>query len=240
VSRLIALYPARWRDRYEDEFLALLAERPPRSVGERLDIVRGAIDARVHPQLPGTVRVRDRAGYAVLLGFVAFWAGIGIAANGPIHYDTYGSYRDGAAGLPFLVLAMVLLSVGLYRIIVRLPLTARGSPLAGTIAIITGPCWGFMPWFMPAGLAFVVGTFGLIAGARQARVLPIWSAGLAALSLVVPATLFAAMLFLPWYALRTSGIEGVVIIAPLSLLWPAIGGALVRGFAPSADAPNPA
>jgi hypothetical protein len=29
MSRLICLYPADWRARYEDEFLALLAERPP-------------------------------------------------------------------------------------------------------------------------------------------------------------------------------------------------------------------
>jgi hypothetical protein len=240
MSRLIALYPATWRARYEDEFLALLAERPPRTIGERLDIVRGAIDARLHPQLGGVERVRDRLGFAVLLGFVAFWTGIGLAANGPVQYDEFGSYRDGAAGLPFLVLAMALLSLGLYRVVVHLPLTSSWTALAGTIAIVTGPCWGFMPWFMPAGLAFVVGTFGLIAGARQARVLPFWSAALATVSLVVPAALFAAMLVLPWYALRTSGFEAVVIIAPLSLLWPAIGGALLRGFAPSTDTPTAA
>jgi hypothetical protein len=238
MSRLIALYPAVWRARYEDEFLALLAERPPESVGERLDIVRGAIDARLHPQLPGVERVRDRTGYAVLLGFVAFWTGIGIAANGPVQYDDFGSYRDGSAGLPFLVLAMVLLSAGLYRVIVHLPLGSSRTALAGTIAIITGPCWGFVPWFVPAGLAFVVGTFILIAGARGARVLPTWSAALAGLALVVPAALFAAMLILPWYALRTSGIEGVFVIAPLSLLWLAIGGALLRGFASSTDSPT--
>lgn len=237
MSRLIALYPAPWRARYEDEFLALLAERPPESVGERLDIVRGAIDARLHPQLPGVERVRDRTGYAVLLGFVAFWAGIGIAANGPVHYDEYGSYRDGVAGLPFLFLAMVLLSVGFYRIIVHLPLTSSLAALAGTSAIITGPCWAIMPWFLPAGIVFVVGTFGLAVGATHARVLSRWTAALVALSLVVPAALFAAMLVLPWYALRTSEVSAVVVIAPLSLLWLAIGAALLRGFAPSADRP---
>jgi len=29
MSRLVRLYPRRWRDRYEEEFLALLKERPP-------------------------------------------------------------------------------------------------------------------------------------------------------------------------------------------------------------------
>ena len=52
MTRLIALYPRAWRDRYETEFRALMAERPPRP-GDRFDIVRGAIDARLNPQVPG-------------------------------------------------------------------------------------------------------------------------------------------------------------------------------------------
>jgi hypothetical protein len=45
---LIALYPARWRDRYGDEFAALLDEEPvtPRLV---IDVIRGALDAHATP-----------------------------------------------------------------------------------------------------------------------------------------------------------------------------------------------
>jgi hypothetical protein len=50
VSALIRLYPRAWRERYEDEFLALLEARPP-TIGDRLDIVRAALDARMHPQV---------------------------------------------------------------------------------------------------------------------------------------------------------------------------------------------
>ena len=49
MSRLVRLYPKAWRARYGDEFAALIAERPP-TLGDRLDIVRGAFDARLHPQ----------------------------------------------------------------------------------------------------------------------------------------------------------------------------------------------
>jgi hypothetical protein len=53
VSRLIALYPARWRERYGDELLDALAARPMTIQG-RLDLVRGALDAHRHPELlPG-------------------------------------------------------------------------------------------------------------------------------------------------------------------------------------------
>jgi hypothetical protein len=53
MSRLVRLYPRAWRDRYEAEFQALLEERPL-TLGDRVDIVRGALDARVHPNLDGT------------------------------------------------------------------------------------------------------------------------------------------------------------------------------------------
>ena len=52
MSALVRLYPRSWRERYEIEFLAVLASRPP-SVGDRVDIVRGAMDARLHPELSG-------------------------------------------------------------------------------------------------------------------------------------------------------------------------------------------
>jgi MFS family permease len=51
VSRLLGLYPQAWRARYGDEFAELLAARPP-SLRDRLDIVVGAIDARINPQVP--------------------------------------------------------------------------------------------------------------------------------------------------------------------------------------------
>lgn len=52
MSRLLALYPKAWRARYGEEFSDLLELRPP-SLRDRLDIVVGAIDARVNPQVPG-------------------------------------------------------------------------------------------------------------------------------------------------------------------------------------------
>ena len=53
MSALIRLYPAAWRERYEAEFLDLLEARPP-TLGDRFDILRGALDARVRPQVQGT------------------------------------------------------------------------------------------------------------------------------------------------------------------------------------------
>lgn len=76
--RLVALYPAAWRDRYGDEFLALLEARPPRRL-DVIDIAWGALDAHLFPQAPeGRFRMFSRlaglaaigAGAALLVGFV--------------------------------------------------------------------------------------------------------------------------------------------------------------------------
>jgi hypothetical protein len=52
MSRLLRLYPAAWRERYEAEFIGTLQERPVGLTGS-VDIVLGAIDAHLHPELIG-------------------------------------------------------------------------------------------------------------------------------------------------------------------------------------------
>jgi hypothetical protein len=47
---LLNLYPRTWRDRYEPEFRALLEERSP-TAPEMLDILLGAVDAQLRPEL---------------------------------------------------------------------------------------------------------------------------------------------------------------------------------------------
>lgn len=80
---LLRLYPAAWRTRYGDEFIELLAARPP-SLRDRLDIVTGAVDARLNPQLdPRTDREvglpGDRSIRILTIlagGLLAVWAGM--------------------------------------------------------------------------------------------------------------------------------------------------------------------
>jgi hypothetical protein len=46
---LLTLYPRAWRDRYAEEFLALL-ESQPASIGVVVDVIAGAMDAHLSPQ----------------------------------------------------------------------------------------------------------------------------------------------------------------------------------------------
>jgi hypothetical protein len=88
VPWLIRLYPAAWRERYGEEFVALLQSRPP-TTRDRLDIVRGAIDARIHPQRLQELPPRVASGVDRLLALAAViggalltaWAGIIVVAS---------------------------------------------------------------------------------------------------------------------------------------------------------------
>jgi hypothetical protein len=48
MSALVKLYPGAWRSRYGDEMEALLEDRRP-GRRERMDLIRGAFDAWLHP-----------------------------------------------------------------------------------------------------------------------------------------------------------------------------------------------
>lgn len=50
MTWLLQLYPARWRERYGEEFRAVLADRRP-SLGLFFDVLGGAVDAHLHPQI---------------------------------------------------------------------------------------------------------------------------------------------------------------------------------------------
>lgn len=86
---LLRLYPGAWRARYGDEFADLLASRPP-TVRDRLDIIAGAVDARLRPQVAshpaGAAPLpRDRSVGALIVlagSLLTVWAALGVSFMG--------------------------------------------------------------------------------------------------------------------------------------------------------------
>ncbi|HET9083892.1 MAG TPA: hypothetical protein VFN41_05755 [Candidatus Limnocylindrales bacterium] len=72
MSALIRLYPRSWRARYEPEFLDLLEARPP-SVRDQVDIIRGAIDARLDSGAPRESNRQTRIAAASAVAAGALW-----------------------------------------------------------------------------------------------------------------------------------------------------------------------
>ena len=178
MSALLRLYPRDWRTRYEDEFLSLLAERPP-DVRDRVDIVRGAIDARLRPQVrrgsvePGPEAPRASVssrvvGVLTLVGAGLWFATLVVAANGPVVVDEGGSYRDGAAAIPFGLLAFLLLGAGLVQVARSLPPGADAGGLAAAAAATCGAIWALMPWVLPLLVLTSVSYVILAVAARRA------------------------------------------------------------------------
>jgi hypothetical protein len=167
MSRLVSLYPRAWRERYETEFLDLIEAQPP-STSDRFDIVRGALDARLHPQVRRSVnapilapvpeadlRIARRLGFAAVIGAVLWPAAFVVASIGPVRYDGDGAYRDGGAALPVLLLAVGLLAAGLIGQLIRLPADARLARGAATAAIPFLLVWGMAPWLWPVVLVAI-------------------------------------------------------------------------------------
>jgi hypothetical protein len=251
MSGLVRLYPRAWRDRYEEEFLALLEARPPTSL-DRLDIVRGALDARLHPQVrrsedpaptpadrgPDDWLVARRLGYGALVGAGAWLLAWWLAANGPMIYDGYGGYRDGSAGLPFVLVAVVLLAGGLIGQLIRLP-AARLARAGAIFAIVFLIVWSFGPWLVHFG---GLGLLGLVAFAVGARRSAGWSGAATAAVLGGCVGIFALvplMMGLVDLGIAGDGSEQIAYLA-LGLLavpiWLGIGGSLVAARRPSSAA----
>ena len=248
MTRLIGLYPRAWRTRYEDEFLALLSDRPP-DVLDRLDIVRGAIDARLHPPAepapapiaPPVVRGPwpARAGWLALTGSVLWIAAMVVAINGPLVVDDGRSYRDGAAALPVFFAAVVLLGVGMLGLVLELPASAHAARSAAFLSSMTGLLWGLAPWLWWCGLIAFGGLLIVgVAAWRSGR----WSA----LQLAV---LFASVV--PGWVLWLAGGSGLwapptanpdlqlLVLATFVTAWLIVGSSLVRTPRGAVPSPRP-
>ena len=241
VSGLVRLYPAAWRDRYEEEFLALLEARPP-TLGDRFDIVRGAVDARLHPQVHrpdapvpdgdgATGRVIARGlGFGAIAGAGIWLAGWVIAMAGPVIVDGEVTYHDAAAAFPLFLLAIGLLVAGLVGQLIVLPSAARLARIGATLAVPFLVMWSIAPWYPTEYVVASAGLLSLAVGAVRAGA---WSARNGA-AVVLGLTALTATILLAFAGLIGLPQELSFVVAGLAgaCIWLGIGGSLVAGTAP--------
>lgn len=256
MTRLIDLYPRGWRDRYGDELADLIAGRPL-TFSDRLDLVRGILDAHRHPELadlaiPGPVlatepvspqrladlRIARRLGIAAIAGLIAWFAAWIVAANGPIVQDVGFSYRDGSAAFPLYIGSLLMLAGGFVGQIVRLPSRAIVARLGAFVAAVAFGLYSFGPWNM---LFAIVGLVAVTVLATAAW----WGSHWSGLSATVVAIVAVAGTGLMWFALSGQASptvdpppSQVAGIALLGALWVVVGATLLR-LPPVDDALEP-
>jgi hypothetical protein len=152
---LVDLYPPEWRERYGDEFAALLDVTPlsPRNL---VDVLMGALDARrlAHDWRAAAMinnRLR-RAEITVFCAYIAFVvAGLGFAKI--VEYD---DFHDVARAHPLIGLAFTTLVVGAY--IALAAVVIGGLPLALAVAsrALAARRWGTLALLGVPLLAFAV------------------------------------------------------------------------------------
>ena len=187
MSRLVAPLPARLARALRGRVPQPARDRPP-SLGDRFDIVRGAVDARLHPQVRRSVndapptseseddlRFARRLGIGALVGAGLWPAALGIVLMGPVVYDGQGAYRDGSASFPVWFAATALIALGMLGQVIRLPPTARVARFSAAAAIPAILIFGTGPWLWMFGLAAVVLMVVLALGGLHAGTWPGWA-----------------------------------------------------------------
>jgi hypothetical protein len=225
MSVILGLYPRAWRARYGDELEALLEERPA-TLLDYLDLIRGAIDARLHPQVPGTVvrPERETPMNTRLLGAVAAIGGtvwlLGIVSLFVLPRDAEG-YRDSSLAFLGFAIGLTLTGIALGELGSRdgSASSARTGHII-TIASLALGGLGLMPWPIFTIQLFAFPALAFVAALRASKngVMPAWlapmfgAAGLASiagllgsidgdLQLLLIASTGLAALVLAWVAL---------------------------------------
>ena len=153
-------YPTAWRYRYDREFLDLLQERPMR-LRDSVDVIRGAVDAHVHPQHVGPSWRESIPWTNRLPGLLAMAAGL--MWSGTFLYLSVGRnwYAEWGGLIPMSLILMIISLPGEYML-------AHGRRIGFALALI-GLCVvtaNIMPWPLTAiaiGLASFLGYAGMLA-----------------------------------------------------------------------------
>lgn len=228
MNRLIELYPRAWRDRYELEFLGVMEARKP-SLGDRVDVVRGAVDARLHPQVaatgpedPAPSRSARLGGFLAVVGGL-LWAFAGIAFNSTLINPALGYKEVDAAGAIAIAAALVtaLASLTLARSMPERPAVMSNTALAILFSGLTM----LLPWPMVAlgfmATCLATSLFALMAASRV---------GVTGLLLALAAVF--ALLF-------NTEDQRALLLVPLGVVWILFGAVVAVRPAPATGDSRP-
>lgn len=222
MSRLLRLYPRAWRERYGAE-LASIVDARPLTLGDRFDLIRGALDAHVHPELVAHAPAPSQPiplghrlpGLLAIVGGL-MWAGAFIAAGitgNDSWLQTIGvAFLAMMISLPGAYVSQIAARVGIgiatlvvaFAIGLALPWEAKAVPFLAILVLVGG-----------GTLALATIRAGL--GASERRMVVLLGFGLPA------AALTAIVMGVGTIQVDQGRIPQAFIVAAYGLTWAAVG-----------------
>lgn len=158
---LLRLYPRCWRERYAEEMLAMLEQRPL-SLTDGLNLFVGALDAHLHPHLGTTgMPLYERILHMFLtlrrslLTLFCAYIGFIVAGIGFQKLTEYSDFTEAAQANPLMGLAFNLVVIG--AVVALLAILVGGLPIAfavirsslsrkryGSLILLAGPIIAFV------------------------------------------------------------------------------------------------
>lgn len=201
ATRYVRLYPRAWRERYGEELQAVL-EADGLGLHTRLDLLRGAIDARLHPTTPSPLPVIAAVSASAFAVAHAFRL-----ATEPVPTDWPGYVEDALPLIIASVLAMIPAVIALW-----LKLGDADGAL-GRIGVILAVV-GYIAWLV-----------ALLAAATRMAYGPLTAAA-ASIAMAGTAALGVALVGRSRVVLGTLlGAAALAGVAPPALGWPAFAAA---------------
>jgi hypothetical protein len=152
---LLRLYPPAWRERYGDEFAALL-ELAPLSLWTVLDMVLGALDARlftrswrIAPMTTLTQRLR-RSEITVFCAYIVFV----VAGSAFAKVTEYDDFHDATHNFPLIGGAFTTLVVGAFVALAAVVLGGAPLALGAARSALATRRWGTLALLAVPALAF--------------------------------------------------------------------------------------
>jgi hypothetical protein len=239
-SLLVRFYPARWRERYGDEFLAILEERPLGPF-DLADILLGALDARLRQGRGSDLTTERRftmslriGGIAAIVGAPLWTVGFLIANDVLLAGNSRAAALLVVAGSLALLVALAALSAFQARVRPLLSWAAFALPAIGTIGLVFGAAATFLgrPGFEDA---FYFGLMAFLLGSLLFAIASIFTAGFSRIGPI----LFGAATLLVFAAgggEESRELLNIAALAVFTLGWVALGAQAIRLDRPIATA----
>ena len=230
MTALIRLYPAAWRERYEAEFLGILEARPPSS-RDRLDIVRGALDARLHPEIPGGSEARrstQGAGLAAVSSILAgavFLAWVGLILRDFRGWDGVEPETSGVMLVLSGVASLLLAATHVLLAHAGLPSMRAFGGVGASVEAVS-----FVLTAFGGGTTLLFAIVGsvILALAMAGRTVPVW------LSVVwIGASVLLVAAMLGFMAGGGTAVGLMPALAPFGLVWLLVGLTVGRSGVPA-------